>query len=250
MLIGKIILATLISIFGRHVESVVKSSAEQIEKITQQKTFYHTFNEQLDHLYQSIWAAWNLLSAMNMVDYGIIVIILISIVISVCRGFIQEALSLCTWFAAVFLSIAYGHQISFLLLHWIHHPSTRLVVGIGIVFLATLIIGALLNSLITHGVKQLHHLTWINRVLGFCFGLIRGLLLTTFLIVMMRLTAINQNPWWQQSIIIPKLGIVSQTLERHVPLAIQSILQQNPNLNKNSPKQSKKTMHHTKTSHL
>ena len=82
------------------------------------------------------------------IDWIIMAVLLVSTLISIKRGFVKEALSLATWVAAIIVSRLFASQVSTLLVGAIEMPSMRLGVAYGLLFVGTLIVGALLNNLI------------------------------------------------------------------------------------------------------
>ena len=53
-----------------------------------------------------------------------------------------------------------------------------------------------------------------DRVLGMVFGLLRGVIVVVFAIALLRVTPASQSGWWQQSVMIDKLGLVEQWSRR------------------------------------
>ena len=85
---------------------------------------------------------------MNWADWTILTIIAISSLFSLKRGFVREALSLVTWVSAFIVARLFSQSLSFLLEPYIETPSVRVVAAFAILFIATLIVGVLINKLI------------------------------------------------------------------------------------------------------
>ncbi|GGO73601.1 CvpA family protein [Bowmanella pacifica] len=144
---------------------------------------------------------------MNWIDYCIIGIILLSTLISLVRGFVKEAVSLAVWFAAFFVSSQFYADLA-VYLDNISDQVLRNGAAIAILFVATLILGGLLNYLIGQMV-QYTGLSGTDRALGAVFGLLRGALVVSALLFFMdAFTGFGQAQWWQQSILIPEFSIV------------------------------------------
>ncbi len=137
----------------------------------------------------------------NWADWGILLLLLISTLVSLVRGFVREALSLVTWVLAFMAArLFYGHFAT-LLEGVIDTPSLRLLAAFVALFVAALIVGSLLATLLATLVRATG-LTGTDRVLGMVFGLFRGVVLVVVTIAVLRLTPLTQDPWWTQSALI------------------------------------------------
>ncbi len=142
---------------------------------------------------------------MQPIDWAIVALILISTAVSLLRGFVKEALSLATWVAATLIAYMFGAQVSTLLIDHIETPSLRLAAGSAILFFGTLIVGGLVARL----ARELLKVTGLaggDRILGMGFGLARGVLIVLVGILLIELTPVAQDPWWQQSLLIPQFA--------------------------------------------
>ncbi len=115
-------------------------------------------------------------SAVNMVDIGIIAVLLISALLAYVRGLVHEVLSLAAWIGAIFATL-YGFPYL--------QPHTRKLTtidtiadfGAGVViFVVSLVLLSLLTRRISKKVKD-SALNVVDRPLGFLFGLLRGALI-------------------------------------------------------------------------
>ena len=142
------------------------------------------------------------------VDWAIIAIIAISSLISLKRGFVKEALSLVTWIIAGVVAWMFGGALSQHLTEFIEMPSARVIAGCAILFVATLLVGALVNFLISELVR-VTGLSGTDRFLGMVFGGARGALLVVVLTGLLSLAPVQQDPWWQQSSLLPHFLMVA-----------------------------------------
>lgn len=142
------------------------------------------------------------------VDYVIIGIIVFSALISLIRGFIREALSLVTWGCAFFVA---SHYYVYLAIYFTRFEDqlVRNGIAIALLFVATLIVGAIVNYVIGSLVERTG-LSGTDRVLGVCFGALRGILVVSALLFFLdTFTAFSQSADWQQSQLIPQFsGII------------------------------------------
>lgn len=138
---------------------------------------------------------------MNWADYLIIGIIAISALISLVRGFVREAISIVVWVAAFWLAIAFARPFSGLLARYIESAMLQVVVAFAVIFVGTLLLGALVGFLAGLLVGKTG-LTGTDRVIGVVFGAGRGLILSALLILALGLTRVPQEGWWRQSVMI------------------------------------------------
>lgn len=139
---------------------------------------------------------------MNWADWTIIGIIAISSFFSLRRGFMREALSLITWVAAFIVARLFNEALTVVLEPYIDTPSLRLMASFAILFIATLVVGAVVNNLVAMLVDATG-LSGTDRVLGVGFGIARGGLLVVALVAVVGMTPATEDPWYQESRLIP-----------------------------------------------
>jgi membrane protein required for colicin V production len=136
-------------------------------------------------------------------DTGIVVIVAISGLISLVRGFVKEAMSLVIWVAAFVVAMTFSDAVSELLINFIELASLRQLAAWGGLFVGTLLVGAMVNFLLGKLVTSTG-LGGTDRTLGLVFGVFRGLLVVLALVIAMpKAIPVEQDPWWQESRLIP-----------------------------------------------
>lgn len=138
---------------------------------------------------------------MNWVDFVILGILGISILISLWRGFTREAFSLAGWVVAVWVALMFSDKLEPLLRSHIGTPSLRLIVAFAILFLLTLLVAAFVGHLMVELVKKTG-LSGTDRIIGVLFGLARGIVLVTVLVLLAGFTSLPRDPWWKQSMLL------------------------------------------------
>lgn len=141
------------------------------------------------------------------IDWVIISIIALSTLISLWRGFVREAMSLVTWVGAFIIARTFHPNMQAVLADTVETPVFRLVAAFAILFVATLIVGALVNR----GLAQLIRasgLSATDRLLGTFFGLARGLIIVVVALALLRMTPLEQDDWWQESVTVAELSHV------------------------------------------
>jgi membrane protein required for colicin V production len=138
----------------------------------------------------------------NAVDAVLASILLVSVVLGIVRGLVREVLSLAVWILATLVAYLFGNKLAILLTHWIHEPTLRLTVAMAILFVLTLLVGALLVYVMSELVKKTG-LTLADRLFGIFFGLARGVVIIMALTLYMPMS-FKQSPAWHHSRLAPQ----------------------------------------------
>jgi len=139
---------------------------------------------------------------MNWVDYTIIAIIVLSVVISLIRGFVREALSLASWVLAFWVGFTFVNDLTPLLADKIDSVPVRTGLAFFALFVATLIISALISYLIIQ-IMEKTGLSGTDRLLGTLFGFGRGALIVALLLLLANFAAMQESGWWHNSVLVP-----------------------------------------------
>ena len=141
------------------------------------------------------------------IDYVILALIGFSALVSLIRGFVREALSLVTWGCAFFVA---SHFYPYLAAYFTRFEDelVRNGIAIAILFIATLIVGAIVNYVIGSLVEKTG-LSGTDRVLGVCFGALRGVLIVAAILFFLdTFTTLSQSADWKQSRLIPQFSVI------------------------------------------
>ncbi len=144
-----------------------------------------------------------LAASLNWADYLILIVIGLSIIRGIKRGFIKETVSLITWIAALILSIKFHTHLSLMLVKIISSESARSIIAFIAIFVCVLIIGGLAGALLSQLIKKIG-LSIPNRLAGVLFGALRGILIIVLFIILARFTSLPKDEWWKNSALIPK----------------------------------------------
>lgn len=152
------------------------------------------------------------------IDYVIIAIIGFSAAVSLSRGFVREALSLVIWGGALFVA---SHYYGYLAVYFTHFEDqvVRNGIAIAILFITTLIAGAMVNHVMGSLVERTG-LSGTDRVLGICFGALRGVLIVSALLFFLdTFTHFSQSNDWKQSRLIPQFSDIIRWFLDHLQSA-------------------------------
>lgn len=153
------------------------------------------------------------------IDYAIAGIVAVSAVAGLVRGFIKEAFALATWIVAIWVGMQYSRDLSPILQNTVSYPSARIALAFAILFFATLILGGLINFLLSQLVEKTG-LTGSDRLVGMGFGIVRGAVLVAVLVMLAGLTPLPEDPWWKQSLLIPPFQSLAVWLKDHIPSSL------------------------------
>ena len=110
-------------------------------------------------------------------------------------------MSLLTWVAALVVARVYSGELASYMINVIDSSSARYVIAFALVFIAVMMVGTLLNRLISKLIT-VTGLQLVDRMLGGLFGVVRGGIIV---LVVMFLTNVfvSETEQWQQSTLIP-----------------------------------------------
>jgi membrane protein required for colicin V production len=121
---------------------------------------------------------------MTALDWLIVAIVVISVALAAAQGFFFEIFSLAGVVVGYLLAAWGYHYVAAWYHPYVKSPWIGDLAGFLTVFVAVVILAALIARLVRHFVKQAG-LSWIDRLLGAAFGLLRGLLIVTVLVLAM-----------------------------------------------------------------
>jgi len=138
------------------------------------------------------------------VDIAILAVVALSAVIGFFRGFLREAVGLTTWIVAFYIAFVFAQAGAIFLEQWISSDSARLAVAFGVIFIAVLLVGAIVNYIIGRLVSETGF-AGTDRALGGAFGVLRGIAVLIVLVLLAGVTPVPRDNWWQQSIFLGRL---------------------------------------------
>lgn len=152
---------------------------------------------------------------MTAFDYGVIAIVLASLLLGLWRGLIGEVLALLAWILAALAAWQFGPEIGPLMTA-IADPGLRVLAGYAAVFCGVLVVLALVRLAIRGLLKALG-LTAVDRLLGVFFGVARGVLIVLILVAVGGMTSAPKEPWWARAELAPPLETAVLALKPWLP---------------------------------
>ena len=158
---------------------------------------------------------------MSGIDIAIIVVVLLSASISYFRGFFKEAMSLLVWVGAILITLGFASRFASLIpVEAIATPSARLAVSSVVLFLGTLLVGALANFLLRR-ILAGARLKLVDRIIGVVFGLARGVVIVALIVLVANLAPeLKQERWWSESELLPEFQDMARAIHGQLPLEV------------------------------
>lgn len=160
-------------------------------------------------------------------DIVLLAILGISALIGIWRGLVAEVMSLLVWVAAFWLAFAFGPDVAQMFEPHVDAPTARWFLGYASVFVLALVVGGLLNWLLGRLVKGTG-LSGTDRLLGLCFGLLRGAAVACALVLVAGFTPMPQEQVWQQSQLVPGFVRGAEWMRDWLPEALSERLSFDP----------------------
>jgi membrane protein required for colicin V production len=138
---------------------------------------------------------------LHWVDAIILIITAVSCIFGLWRGFVREVLSLLAWIAALLIARVYSEAFAPALSNWIANEAMQQMFAFAILFMATLLVGALINHLVAKLIS-ISGLKLTDRLIGAVFGVARGVVIV-MVFVYFGGSFFQTEPWWSESRLIP-----------------------------------------------
>ena len=144
-------------------------------------------------------------------DYILLAIILLSAIVGLVQGFLREICSLVTWVLAIWLAWHYGPALAPHLGGVLDTEPYGLWAGRAIIFVAVLVAGAIIGFAVNHFVRM-SLFSGLDRMLGLLLGLIRGVVIVAFVVILAQSVKLDGEGWWQRSKLVPVVTPLAHVL--------------------------------------
>ena len=139
---------------------------------------------------------------MSVTDYLVIAAVVISAVVGAMRGFLREAVALASWLLALFIAWHFAdlvepHLGGLLAGSYVKPWAARIIIVVLI-----LLLGAAIGTALGYFVR-LSIFSGTDRLLGWVFGLVRGVVLLGVFVILGQLLRLDGERWWTRSVLIP-----------------------------------------------
>ncbi len=140
----------------------------------------------------------NFYTALNVLDWFALILLLGSTALGLYRGLIREIFAMASWVIAFAVAKWFGMSLAQLLAHWIASDTVRVMAGYFGVFVLTWIVITFMG-LAAHTLVSMTGLGVFNRVAGGLFGCARGALLCVLLVLLGGMSSAPGTALWKDS---------------------------------------------------
>lgn len=153
---------------------------------------------------------------MNPFDIVVTVIMGFCLIRGIFRGLIKEVSSIVGVFGGFYAAYTYYGQVSTYLADWISTPAYLNIVSFLIVFCAVFIIISVLGIIIKY-IMNITFMGWIDRIFGAAFGILKGVLITSILLIILTAFLPPKASVIKNSRLAPHVSAISEKLVLIVP---------------------------------
>ena len=150
------------------------------------------------------------------VDWGLLGVLVFSMLLGAWRGLVYEVLSVLGWAASFYAAQWFAPQVARLLPIQSASDPVRYAAAFVLVFIAAIFVAGFLAFLLKKLVDAIG-LRPVDRTMGAAFGLVRGVILLLAAAVVMDMTALKDSSWWQESKGAPLLSVALKGLKPVLP---------------------------------
>jgi len=163
-------------------------------------------------------------------DIAVVVVVIVSTILAVARGFVRETLSILAWAAAAIATLYFGPSLASFLAARISTPLLGPVLAFAGIFLVVLIPLSFVSFRLSERVRK-SPVGTLDRSLGVPFGIVRGLALIgiAYLAISLIIPVRAQPVWLTQARLLPVIQRSSDVIlslipsRTHVPRSITAI---------------------------
>jgi len=167
---------------------------------------------------------------MTIVDYILAAAVLLSILFGVVRGFLRESVALLGWLVGLWLAWRYAHLLEPYLGGALAGTELQPWAARVIVLMAVVIASWLLGSMLSWLVQRSGLTLGVDRLLGGVFGLVRGVVIVGFGVMLGQAAQLESEPWWGKSMLMPVGEEMAGVLRGYVETGREYVQESSPDV--------------------
>jgi membrane protein required for colicin V production len=147
-------------------------------------------------------------------DWIIVGVVVVSTLLSIINGFIKECLSLINWFLAFAIAKFFYYDLSQSRLFDSVQPDFKIPLAILVLFIVTLLLGTVAVYVVIRILRKTDGtLSVTDRILGMCFGAMRGVMVVCACLAVCNIlfnlglfSFVQKMSFWEKSAFIPEFN--------------------------------------------
>lgn len=152
---------------------------------------------------------------MNLFDMLAIVILAFCIIRGTFRGLIKELSSVVGVLAGFYAAYTYYMGIAKLLSHWMTNPASVNILSFLIIFCCVFLTISMIGVVIKY-MLNIAFMGWFDRICGAGFGLLKGVLIVSVMLILFTAFLPKGAPFVKNSILAPRIALVSEKMAKVV----------------------------------
>jgi membrane protein required for colicin V production len=153
---------------------------------------------------------------MTVLDVAMIVITGFCLIRGIFRGLIKEISSIVGVLTGYYAAYTYYDYPAKLLSQWLSNTGYINLLSFFIIFCLVFLIISILGVIIKY-LLSISHLGWADRISGAVFGLIKGILIASILLLALTTFLPKGAPVVKKSFLAPHVALISETMVKVVP---------------------------------
>lgn len=152
---------------------------------------------------------------MTWFDFGVLIVLGVSLAISLFHGLVREMISLGGWVGGFILATLFGGRVA----GWLPlslGSTLSALIGFLLVFIGVLAISWIVSLVLSSAVRA-SGLAPADRALGAIFGLARGLIIVLVVVVLSGLTPLPREPFWREAVLSGPFETAALALRPFLP---------------------------------
>jgi len=150
---------------------------------------------------------------MNSFDIVVAVILGFCLIRGIFRGLVKEMASIIGVLAGFYAAYTYYPEMAGLLSRWIDNTIYLNITSFMVIFCLILIIISILGVVLKY-LMSIAHLGWADRVSGACFGVLKGVLIVSVLLVTLTAFLPKGSPLVRDSLLAPHINMLSENMAK------------------------------------
>ncbi|MCH9670121.1 MAG: CvpA family protein [Gammaproteobacteria bacterium] len=153
---------------------------------------------------------------MTWLDFTIVGLVAFSVILSLFRGYIREALSLLGWIVALWCGFSFAHDGAEFLAAAVDDGGARTGIALATIVFVVLLLVGMVNFVVGRYLLSKRY-TAADRVLATVFGGARGCLIVVALVLLAGMVRVPEHATWEASRVVPYFQMIAVQIREVLP---------------------------------